>query len=155
MFKPILILIAGLSLAACETIDFGPEPGTDGDEFYWHFNPDLHEPGGARKASAVKKPPAASQETQAAAEQPAAAVTSPAPDAAGSGSVEPVLPPQPPQAANAPSPESEALFEDAIREAVAAGDVDRALRLLEDAERLGSRSARPAFIEAVQARGRN
>jgi maltose operon protein len=155
MFKPILILVAGLSLAACSTIDFGPEPGTEGDEFYWHFNPDLHEPGGTRKASAVKQPAAASQETQTAADQPAATTTSSAADSAGSGSSEPVLPPQPPQAVNSPAPESEALFEDAIRKAVAAGDVDRALRLLEDAERLGSRSARPAFIEAVQARGRD
>jgi hypothetical protein len=155
MFKLILILLAAVSLTACSTVDFGPEPGTKGDEFHWHFNPDLHEPGGARKASAVKKPAPASQETQPAADQPAATTPSSAADSAGSGFSAPVLPPRPPQPADAPSPESEALFEDAIRKAVAAGDVDRALRLLEDAERLGSRAARPAFIEAVRARGQD
>lgn len=138
MYKPILILVAAPFIAACSTIDFGPEPGTPGDEFHWHFNPDLHEPGGARKASAVKKPASEAQ-----AQQPSAGSTEARPATATAAT------------APAPAPESEALFEDAIREAVAAGDVDKALRLLEDAERLGSRSARRAFIEAVQARSQD
>jgi maltose operon protein len=65
----------------------------------------------------------------------------------------PVLPPPPPAPAVPAAPTSEALFNDAIRRAVETGDIDRALKLLEEAERLGSPSARPTFIEAIQSRG--
>jgi maltose operon periplasmic protein len=53
-----------------------------------------------------------------------------------------------------PAPTSETMFNDAIVRAVEAGNIDRALRLLEEAERLGSSSARPTFIEALEKRSR-
>lgn len=46
--------------------------------------------------------------------------------------------------------DSEAFFNDAIKKAVKAGDVDKALKLLDEAERLGSKSARATFIESVK-----
>ena len=135
MFKQGLIIFVATALAGCGTvIDFGPEPGTSGDEGHWHYQPELHGP------DAVAR-----QESEAQTPAPAPKPTEPAGDA-------PALPPPPPASTPPPAPTSEAMFNDAIRRAVAAGDIDRGLRLLEEAERLGSRSARPTFIEAVESR---
>lgn len=46
--------------------------------------------------------------------------------------------------------DSETYFNDAIKKAVKAGDVDKALKLLDEAERLGSKTARKTFIESVK-----
>jgi hypothetical protein len=140
MFKPALSVLFASMLAGCSTvIDFGPEPGTPGDESYLHYQPELHGP---------NAPPRPGKATGDAPAAPAAATeTAPAPAAAA----QPALPPPPPPPASPAAPTSEAMFNDAIRRAVEAGDVDRALRLLEEAERLGSLSARPTFIEAVGA----
>jgi hypothetical protein len=153
MIKPVLSVLAAAALAGCGTvIDFGPEPGTTGDEGYWHYQPELHGPGArprdtSEAPAAAQTAPAAAPAPTAAAPAPAApapaAPANPAPEAAAP------QPPQPPAPAAAPAPTSEAMFNDAIRQAVEAGDIDRALRLLEEAERLGSQSARPTFIDAV------
>ena len=42
----------------------------------------------------------------------------------------------------------------AIKDAVAKGDVDKALKLLDEAERLGSKSARSTFISSVKGKGK-
>ncbi|KQN55391.1 MULTISPECIES: maltose operon protein MalM [unclassified Erwinia] len=64
-----------------------------------------------------------------------------------------------PAAAPAPAPvkpdapmldDSESYFNDAIRKAVKVGDVDKALKLLDEAERLGSKTARKTFIASVK-----
>ena len=145
MSKPVLALVAAAALAGCGTlIDFGPEPGTPGDEGYWHYQPELHGPGAPRDITRTEDQKA---KTQASADTPAPQA---APEAAPAEP--PRLPPPPPETTPPAAPTSEAMFNDAIRRAVAAGDIDRALRLLEEAERLGSRSARPTFIEAVEQR---
>ncbi|MGR2856580.1 maltose operon protein MalM [Erwinia sp. 1181_3] len=46
--------------------------------------------------------------------------------------------------------DSERYFNDAIKKAVKAGDVDKALKLLDEAERLGSKTARKTFIDSVK-----
>lgn len=46
--------------------------------------------------------------------------------------------------------DSEAYFNDAIKKAVKAGNVDKALKLLDEAERLGSKTARSTFIDSVK-----
>ncbi|NMC23913.1 MAG: maltose operon protein MalM [Serratia sp.] len=46
--------------------------------------------------------------------------------------------------------DSESYFNEAIKKAVKAGDVDKALKLLDEAERLGSKTARKTFIESVK-----
>lgn len=46
--------------------------------------------------------------------------------------------------------DSESYFNDAIKKAVKAGDVDKALKLLDEAERLGSKTARKTFIDSVK-----
>ena len=46
--------------------------------------------------------------------------------------------------------DSEHYFNDAISKAVKAGDVDKALKLLDEAERLGSKTARKTFIDSVK-----
>lgn len=141
MPNPCLIVLLGAALAGCGTvIDFGPEPGTSGDEGHWHYQPELHGP------DAVAR-----QERESQAPEPAPA-PAPAPGQAAPAGEVPALPPPPPASTPPPAPTSAAMFNDAIRRAVAAGDIDRGLRLLEEAERLGSRSARPTFIEAVEAR---
>jgi hypothetical protein len=139
MFKPFLSVLVVGTLSGCGTvIDFGPEPGTAGDEGYWHYQPELHGPGA---------PPRKAQGAAPAAE-PATAPAAPA-----DAQHVPALPPPPPAPAETPTPASEAMFNDAILRAVEGGDIDRALRLLEEAERLGSRTARSTFIEAVGRRG--
>lgn len=49
--------------------------------------------------------------------------------------------------------DTESYFNKAIKDAVAAGDVDKALKLLDEAERLGSTSARSTFISSVKGKG--
>ena len=49
--------------------------------------------------------------------------------------------------------DTESYFNKAIKQAVARGDVDKALKLLDEAERLGSTSARSTFISAVKGKG--
>ena len=52
--------------------------------------------------------------------------------------------------AEAPLPDTKAYFLGAIRAAAGQGDIDKALRLMEEAERLGVGSARRTFVEAVK-----
>ena len=49
--------------------------------------------------------------------------------------------------------ETENYFNQAIKDAVKAGDVDKALKLLNEAEHLGSTSARKTFIGSVKGKG--
>lgn len=67
-----------------------------------------------------------------------------------------------PVAAAAPAPaaksepmlnDTESYFNAAIKQAVAKGDIDKALKLLNEAERLGSTSARATFISSVKGKG--
>ncbi|ARU92854.1 maltose operon protein MalM [Tatumella citrea] len=46
--------------------------------------------------------------------------------------------------------DSESYYNTAIKKAVAAGNVDKALKLLDEAERLGSKTARKTFIDSVK-----
>ena len=46
--------------------------------------------------------------------------------------------------------ETEELYNQLITQSVAENDIDKALRLVEEAERAGSRSARNTFIERVK-----
>jgi hypothetical protein len=137
MFKPGLLILAAAALAGCgmtdTLIDFGPEPGTAGDPSFMHFQPELHGPDAVARAERQQQ--------------------APAPEQAPAATQLPALPPPPPASATPPAPTSEAMFNDAIRRAVDAGEIDRALRLLEEAERLGSQSARPTFIGALEGRG--
>jgi len=162
MPKPVLLIAAAATLAGCGiTIDFGPEPGTRGDPTFEHFQPQLHGPDAPpRNVDANGRPiEAAAADALAPAAAPVEATApSAVPVAPAAGTVmptpQPVLPPPPVPATTAPAPTSETMFNDAIVRAVEAGDIDRALRLLEEAERLGSSSARPTFIEALEQRGR-
>ncbi|HBC9558482.1 TPA: maltose operon protein MalM, partial [Escherichia coli] len=70
---------------------------------------------------------------------PAAAVAAPAPQPAKKS--EPML------------NDTESYFNQGIKDAVAKGDVDKALKLLDEAERLGSKSARSTFISSVKGKG--
>lgn len=49
--------------------------------------------------------------------------------------------------------DTEQYFNDGIRKAVKAGDIDKALKLMNEAERLGSSSARATFISSVKGKG--
>ncbi|EJF20906.1 MULTISPECIES: maltose operon protein MalM [Citrobacter] len=70
---------------------------------------------------------------------PAAAVAAPAPQPVKKS--EPML------------DDTESYFNQGIKDAVAKGDVDKALKLLDEAERLGSKSARSTFISSVKGKG--
>ena len=70
---------------------------------------------------------------------PAAAVAAPAPPPVKKS--EPML------------NDTESYFNQGIKDAVAKGDVDKALKLLDEAERLGSKSARSTFISSVKGKG--
>ncbi|WP_176920906.1 maltose operon protein MalM [Superficieibacter sp. 1612_C1] len=72
---------------------------------------------------------------------PAYSATAAAPVAAPAAKSEPVL------------NDTEAYFNQAIKQAVDKGDVDKALKLLNEAERLGSTSARSTFISSVKGKG--
>jgi hypothetical protein len=164
MPKPALLIVVAATLAGCGiTIDFGPEPGTPGDPSFEHFQPQLHGPDAPPRNVDANGRPVEPAAAPAAAPAPASApaeATAPsiAPAAPGAGTAmptpQPVLPPPPAPVAAPPAPTSEAMFNDAIVRAVEVGDIDRALRLLEEAERLGSSSARPTFIEALEKRSR-
>jgi len=61
---------------------------------------------------------------------------------------------------SAPAPKTEPLLDDtesyfnnAIRQAVKEGEIDKALKLMNEAERLGSSSARATFISSVKGKG--
>ncbi|EMI7392629.1 maltose operon protein MalM [Klebsiella oxytoca] len=67
-----------------------------------------------------------------------------------------------PVAAPAPAPaaktepmldDTETYFNNGIKQAVAKGDIDKALKLTNEAERLGSKSARSTFISSVKGKG--
>ncbi|HKS34201.1 MAG TPA: maltose operon protein MalM [Enterobacteriaceae bacterium] len=65
-----------------------------------------------------------------------------------------------PVAAPPPAPKSapvlndtETYFNQAIKQAASSGDIDKALKLLNEAERLGSTSARSTFISSVKGKG--
>jgi maltose operon protein len=151
MSKPALALLASAALAGCGTvIDFGPEPGTIGDESYLQYQPELHGPNAPPREPPVDRIRIGQSSDSPVPAEPSAAAAAPAPAAVEAA---PVLPPPPPAPAIPAAPTSEALFNDAIRRAVDSGDIDRALKLLEEAERLGSQSARPTFIEAIHSRG--
>ena len=49
--------------------------------------------------------------------------------------------------------DTEAYFNRSIKQAVAKGDIDKALKLMNEAERLGSPSARSTFISSVKGKG--
>ncbi|WP_220267245.1 maltose operon protein MalM [Enterobacter sp. Colony194] len=85
---------------------------------------------------------------------PATAYAAPAPA--------PVAAPAMAHAAPAPAPaaksepvlnDTENYFNQAIKQAVNSGDIDKALKLLDEAERLGSTSARSTFISSVKGKG--
>jgi maltose operon protein len=73
------------------------------------------------------------------------------------------LPRQPPRSrcSLAPAParrrtdadDTETYFNNGIKQAVAKGDIDKALKLMNEAERLGSKSARSTFISSVKGKG--
>lgn len=80
--------------------------------------------------------------------------TDSAPVVVGS-SIQPVAAPQsePAKPAAPMLGETENYFNQAIKDAVKAGDVDKALKLLNEAEHLGSTSARKTFIGSVKGKG--
>ncbi|MDU3718758.1 MAG: maltose operon protein MalM [Klebsiella michiganensis] len=49
--------------------------------------------------------------------------------------------------------DTETYFNNGIKQAVAKGDIDKALKLMNEAERLGSKSARSTFISSVKGKG--
>ncbi|CNH89080.1 maltose regulon periplasmic protein [Yersinia aldovae] len=61
--------------------------------------------------------------------------------------------PQPTKVAEPMLSETENYFNQAIKDAVKVGDVDKALKLLNEAEHLGSTSARKTFISSVKGKG--
>ncbi|HHT8826617.1 TPA: maltose operon protein MalM [Yersinia enterocolitica] len=81
---------------------------------------------------------------------------SPAPVVVGSAAQPAVVVAPAPVAAKPAEPmlsETENYFNQAIKDAVKAGDVDKALKLLNEAEHLGSTSARKTFISSVKGKG--
>ena len=65
----------------------------------------------------------------------------------------PVAAPAPARKSEPMLNDTESYFNKAIKDAVAKGDVDKALKLLDEAERLGSTSARSTFISSVKGKG--
>ncbi|GCB42203.1 maltose operon protein MalM [Citrobacter freundii] len=63
------------------------------------------------------------------------------------------LAPQPVKKSEPMLNDTESYFNQGIKDAVAKGDVDKALKLLDEAERLGSKSARSTFISSVKGKG--
>lgn len=49
--------------------------------------------------------------------------------------------------------DTETYFNNGIKQAVKQGDIDKALKLMNEAERLGSKSARSTFISSVKGKG--
>lgn len=62
---------------------------------------------------------------------------------------EPGKPPTSETASPAMAPETEAVYASMIEESVASGDMDRAWRLVQEAERSGSKNARMTFLKTV------
>jgi maltose operon protein len=62
----------------------------------------------------------------------------------------PAMPPRTPSGAQPMLAETQAMYDRMIRESVSSGDMDRAWRLVQEAERAGSTSARQAFLKAVE-----
>jgi len=79
---------------------------------------------------------------------PATAYAAPAAPAAAPASA-----PTPAKKAEPVLNDTESYFNNAIRQAVKSGDVDKALKLLDEAERLGSTTARSTFISSVKGKG--
>ncbi|MFS2224092.1 maltose operon protein MalM [Pantoea sp. B65] len=76
--------------------------------------------------------------------------------AARTVAVAPAAAPAPSAAAAKAEPmlnDTESYFNHGIRQAVKAGDIDKALKLMNEAERLGSSSARATFISSVKGKG--
>lgn len=65
----------------------------------------------------------------------------------------PVAAPAPAAKAEPMLNDTEKYFNDGIRKAAKAGDIDKALKLMNEAERLGSTSARATFISSVKGKG--
>ncbi|GJL43990.1 TPA: maltose operon protein MalM [Citrobacter farmeri] len=65
----------------------------------------------------------------------------------------PVVAPAPAKKSEPMLNDTKSYFNKAIKDAVAKGDVDKALKLLDEAERLGSTSARSTFISSVKGKG--
>jgi maltose operon protein len=65
----------------------------------------------------------------------------------------PVAAPAPAKKSEPVLSDTETYFNQAIKDAVAKGDVDKALKLLDEAERLGSTTARKTFISSVKGKG--
>ncbi|HAT1572343.1 TPA: maltose operon protein MalM [Kluyvera cryocrescens] len=65
----------------------------------------------------------------------------------------PVAAPAPAAKAEPMLNDTESYFNNGIKQAVAKGDIDKALKLMNEAERLGSKSARSTFIGAVKGKG--
>ena len=78
---------------------------------------------------------------------PATAYAAPAP------AVAPVAAPAPTKKSAPVLNDTETYFNKAIKQAVDSGDVDKALKLLDEAERLGSTTARSTFISSVKGKG--
>jgi maltose operon protein len=49
--------------------------------------------------------------------------------------------------------DTETYFNNGIKQAVKAGDIDKALKLMNEAEKLGSTTARKTFIGSVKGKG--
>lgn len=73
-----------------------------------------------------------------------------APVVVGNTQPQPAAAPAPAKPAEPMLDDSDAWFNESIKKAVKAGDVDKALKLLDEAERLGSKTARKTFIESVK-----
>jgi len=83
--------------------------------------------------------------------QPAAPAATPQIVGSTQAAVAPVIPTTMPAAPTAPVlKDTESYFNQSIKAAVKAGDIDKALKLLQEAESLGSKTARETFIQAVK-----
>ncbi|WNN44054.1 MULTISPECIES: maltose operon protein MalM [Winslowiella] len=88
----------------------------------------------------------------------AAVNTTAAPAPASAPALAPAPAPAPMRAAPAPKTEpllneTESYFNNAIKQAIKEGEIDKALRLMNEAERLGSSTARATFISSVKGKG--
>lgn len=73
--------------------------------------------------------------------------------AANTYTAAPAAAPAPTKKAEPVLNDTETYFNNAIKQAVKNGDVDKALKLLDEAERLGSTTARSTFISSVKGKG--
>ncbi|WP_312383908.1 maltose operon protein MalM [Atlantibacter subterraneus] len=85
---------------------------------------------------------------------PATAYAAPAPAPVAAPAMAHATPAPAPAAKSEPVlNDTENYFNQAIKQAVNSGDIDKALKLLNEAERLGSTSARSTFISSVKGKG--